>query len=286
MTIAVVTGARGFIGAATAAALETVGTRVIRVGASSTPDPLTPEIFESLGSFDMIVHCAGGSSVAASVADPRADFAKTVEPFAALLEHVRTRSPSAGVVLLSSAAVYGDAKQQPTPETATLSPASPYGEHKQKCEELAAMYGAEHGVASVVLRLFSVYGAGLRKQLLWDACTKASRGETKFAGTGDEVRDWLHIDDAVRLIMAVAPLASTSAPIFNGGGGAARVRDVLARIYSNLAAGSPTFSGEVRAGDPKSYVADTGKARATGWRPTVGLDEGIARFVSWFRGQA
>ena len=283
MTTAVVTGARGFIGAAVANALEASGTTVIRAAMSATADPLTASSIAAFGRFDLLVHCAGGSSVAASVADPNADYAKTVTPFRTLLEHVRTQSPTARVVLVSSAAVYGDAKVQPTPETLSPTPVSPYGKHKVECETLAARYGTEHAVASVVLRLFSVYGAGLRKQLFWDACGKAVRGDTRFSGTGEEVRDWLHIDDAVRLILATAPHASRESPIFNGGGGAAPVRDVLEQIYRGLGAGVPTFSGDVRAGDPRSYWGDVTKARALGWEPRVSLGEGISRFVAWYR---
>jgi UDP-glucose 4-epimerase len=284
MRDAVVTGGAGFIGSAVTRSLVARGFSVRVIGASSMSDPLTPAgIAAALESTpELVVHCAGSSSVAASVVDPSGEHAKTVPPFAALLAGVRERAPAARVVLLSSAAVYGAARVVPTPETEPPAPRSPYGEHKRVCEELCRA----SGLATIVLRLFSVYGPGLRRQLLWDACRKARAGALELAGTGDEERDWLHVDDAVGLVLAAAEHASTAAPVINGGTGiATRVRDVVATIGHEL--GAPArFTGTVRAGDPPRYVADIMAARALGWLPRVPFERGLAEYVAWFRTEA
>src|SRR5690606_18820395 len=111
---------------------RTAGHTVQVAGTSSTSDPLTAERIATLPASDLVVHCAGGSSVAASVQDPQRDHDKTVPPFRALLEHLARRAPATRVVLLSSAAVYGNAAV-PTPESAPAAPISPYGEHKVQC---------------------------------------------------------------------------------------------------------------------------------------------------------
>ena len=289
MRMALVTGGAGFIGTAVVRALRAAGFEVRIAGTSSTADPLSTRSLDPAldPSTELIVHCAGGSSVAASIADPAADHAKTVPPFAALLDQVRARAPGARVVLLSSAAVYGDADVVPTPETSPPAPRSPYGVHKRACDELCSAHGREHGTASIALRLFSVYGRGLRRQLLWDACCRARAGAPAFAGTGDEERDWLHVDDAAALVVAAAGHASAAAPVVNGGTGVgARVRDVVGQIARELDAPAPRFSGEVRAGDPMRYVADIARARALGWAPRVDLARGISEYVAWFRTQA
>ena len=61
-----------------------------------------------------------------------------------------------------------------------------------------------------------MYGCGLRKQLLWDACGKFAKKEDVFMGTGDEVRDWLHVEDAAELLLAAASHASAECPTVNG----------------------------------------------------------------------
>lgn len=284
---AVVTGGAGFLGGAIVRALEAAGVDVHVAGTSTRDDALTPARIAALPPFELVVHCAGGSSVGASLADPHGDFTKTVPPFAALLEHVRTRSPAARVVLLSSAAVYGNAEHVPTPESCRIAPVSPYGVHKRMCEELCVSYGASYGIASMVVRLFSVYGPGLQKQLIWDACLKATSGDRAFGGTGDEERDWLHVDDAARLVVMAAREASPEVPVINGASGrGVRVRDVVGQIFRELDAGTPAFSGAVRAGDPTRYIADITRARALGWEPRIEIARGISQVVAWFREQA
>jgi UDP-glucose 4-epimerase len=280
MKTALVTGGAGFIGSAVARALRARGIDVTIAGTSSQRDPLDPQ---TLPSVDAIIHCAGGSSVAASIQDPAADFAKTVPPVRALLERLCERP--ARLVLVSSAAVYGNTEHVPIPETAALAPVSPYGEHKQQCEQLCIDYG-RRGVASTIVRLFSVYGPGLKKQLLWDACRKLEAGNAVFGGTGEEQRDWLHVDDAASLLVVAAERASSEVTIVNGGSGdGTRVRDVVEMISRELGAGAPTFSGGVRPGDPPRYIADITRARAFGWQPTVDLARGIREYVAWFREQ-
>jgi len=71
-------------------------------------------------------------------------------------------------------------------------------------EDLCLSYAGRWGIRTSVVRLFSVYGPSLRKQLLWDACEKFRRGDNTFAGTGSELRDWLHVKDAAALIATAA----------------------------------------------------------------------------------
>lgn len=285
--VALVTGAAGFIGAHVQRGLVAAGWQVAACGRGTALPRLGADELAALPPLELVVHCAGGSSVARSVAAPLDDFADTVPPLAHLFEHVRTRSPQARVVLLSSAAVYGDARTFPIAESSPLAPISPYGCHKLMCEQLAASYGRSYGVASAVLRLFSVYGPGLRKQLLWDACKKAQAGERRFAGSGREVRDWLHIDDAVALILAVADVAAPTVPVINGGTGVSTsVAAVVRQLFAALDAGEPEFAGGGRAGDPARYIADISEARALGWSPTVSIGEGVPEYVRWFRDSA
>jgi UDP-glucose 4-epimerase len=284
---ALITGGAGFLGSAIVRALRGAGYATTSIG-NTRDDRLTGDRLAALDpDLDVIVHCAGGSSVGASLTSPLEEFEKTVPPLAALLEQVRRRARTPRVVLLSSAAVYGHAEQVPTPETAAIAPISPYGFHKRMCEDLLACYGKNYGVQSVVVRLFSVYGPNLRKQLMWDACSKVVRGDLTFAGTGNEVRDWLHVEDAAALTVLLGAYASPDVPIYNGAAGVGvSVRDVVTQICEELGAGAPEFSQAARPGDPPRYIADVTRARSLGWAPKVEIRAGISQYVKWFKEHA
>ncbi len=235
---------------------------------------------------DLIVHCAGGSHVAASFSDPDAEFRKSVGAAVEVLEFARHQTRRPRIVVLSSAAVYGIVTQLPIQEDAPLNPISPYGRSKLAIEQRCQQSGRDHGLEIAIVRLFSVYGRGLRKQLFWDACHKFAKGDGRFGGTGYERRDWLHVDDAVRLIDAAMGEASAAVPIVNGGTGhSIKVRDALTQLRGLWSASAPqiTYSGEARPGDPPGYEADVTCARALGWTPAQSFAEGLADYVAWAR---
>jgi UDP-glucose 4-epimerase len=233
-----------------------------------------------------VVHLAGGATVGASLRSPTEDFDRTCVSSAHLLDWVRQRSPQTKVLVVSSAAVYGSGHEGPIAEGDRLDPGSPYGCHKLVMELLCRSYARSFGVSIMLLRLFSVYGEGLQKQLLWDLCSKLARSrDAQLGGTGREVRDWLHASDAAKLIGMALPLASPDCPAINGGSGigtsVADIANVLAARWGDGA--RVEFSGTMRAGDPAVLVAKIDRAAAIGFRPGVALVDGLHRYVDWFR---
>ncbi len=237
------------------------------------------------GEPDVIAHCAGSGSVMFSMNHPFQDFDRTVSSTASVLEYVRLHSPGTAVLYPSSAAVYGNAASLPIRESAAREPISHYGVHKLLAERLCQSYAANFQVPVAIVRFFSVYGEGLRKQLLWDACSRATSEGDTFFGTGSELRDWLHVGDAARLLLKAASHAAGSCPIVNGGSGQeVTVRDILSMVFQEFALErEPRFSGQSRPGDPAGYKADIRMAEAWGWKPEVPLADGIKRYVEWFK---
>ncbi len=295
-----VTGAHGFIGRHVARYYGERGWHVVGMGhggwtreeweAWNLSEWYTSDVnFDSLtanaGRPDCLIHCAGSGSVGFSITYPFADYRKTVETTAHVLEFVRIHAPKAKVIVLSSAGVYGVADRLPITEESALIPVSPYGVHKKLSEDLCRSYGQYFGISSAVVRLFSVYGNGLLKQLLWDACTKIKKNENTFYGTGNETRDLLHVNDAVELIMVAGEHASSDCPAVNGGSGSGiTVREIVNQIYSYYGRHeSPVFNGIIRHGDPLHYVANITKALSWGWKPTINWKTGIEEYVRWFK---
>jgi UDP-glucose 4-epimerase len=298
--IALITGARGFLGRHAARALGASGFEVhgLGHGDSSWPDAkkwgvarwmsadVSPDSLSALSVRpDVIIHCAGGGLVGVADQRPFEDFDRSIRSVAAVLDFQRISAPDARLVVPSSAAVYGRASLLPIDETAPLKPISVYGLHKQLVEQLVEYHAVNFRLQISVVRLFSLYGVELRKQLFWDACRKLAVGDVRFPGSGHEVRDWLHIDDAATLLRHATEHADAACPIVNGGAGRGRsVASALERIAARFGyEGEVVFTGELRPGDPSRYEANIARAHQWGWRPRQEMDAALDAYVDWFK---
>lgn len=236
------------------------------------------------GKPDLIVHCAGSSSVGFSFENPEQDFERTVGTTVEVLEYIRTTAPETAIVYPSSAAVYGRATNLPITEETPLAPISPYGVHKRMAEDLCRSYAESFGVRVAIVRLFSAYGIELRKQLLWDASRKALSGDLLFDGTGQETRDWVNAEDIARLLLIAGDHAAPDVPIINGASGhEVAIQTILGELFDALGvSGKAEFSGTVRAGDPARYCGDPSRAMAWGWAPERSWHDGVREYASWF----
>jgi UDP-glucose 4-epimerase len=302
--VAFVTGAAGFIGRHVTSAFARAGWRVAGFGFERPqPDPTNPLDPAShwvsgavsheglsytsalIGKPELIVHAAGGSTVGASVGDPEVDFDRTVGSVREALAYLRRDAPRTRLIFLSSAAVYGSARAGPIPENTEPQPISPYGLHKKTAEDLIAGWAGIWGLDAAIVRLFSVYGPGNRKQLLWDLAGRLASGPSSIhlSGTGEEARDFLFIDDAVNLIGLIARTERQSCRILNGGSGeTTTVRAAAEGLARALRTSTEIrFTGETRPGDPKSLVSDPAEIRRLGFSPKIPFATGLQRFAAW-----
>lgn len=300
---AIVLGAAGFVGRHVARALARQDCRVLGVGHGNWTQSevrewgisdwlnadISIEALDRLTNGDVprcVVHCGGSGVVSYAYANPLSDFQRVTQSTAEALEWIRMNASSnTRFVLVSSAAVYGDQGDSDASENSVRAPISPYGVHKLTAEALCESYSRFFGVPSSVVRLFSVYGEGLRKQLLWDALSKFSRGERQFFGTGNELRDWIHVDDAANLLALAGLTTQSTFEVYNGGGGQATTRQILERLAdAHGYAGEIHFNGEVHRGNPRRLTSNCGHAsRSLNWGPQVQLAEGLVRYAAWFR---
>lgn len=299
-SVVLVTGAYGFIGRHVASIFAKNGWYVVGLGNGDWPqiehekwgvskwfnhNVTEQKLLELNLKPQVIVHAAGGSSVPLSVKNPELDYQKTVSSTEGLLKYIRKTQLKTKLIYLSTAGVYGETSNLPIAETANLMPLSPYGINKLSAEKLCEEYSSIINLETVVVRLFSVYGAGLKKQLLWDALNKVVMSEAVFFGTGKEVRDWLHVSDAAKLIFKLAETKTENHTVVNGGSGhGLSVDHLLTDLFKHYGSSlTPSFSGVARKGDPKGYIADTQVALSMGWKPDVALRDGLAEYVAWFK---
>lgn len=306
MTTIWITGGKGFIGRHLARLASELGDHVFGIGHGLWPIEEAgkwgytnwcngeieaanlSQLARTSGLPDIVYHLAGGSSVGASFQNPHEDFCRTVASTAHLLEWLRLNAPDTRFISVSSAAVYGTGHAEPISETAVISPYSPYGSHKAMMESLCRSYAENFGLRVVIARLFSVFGAGLEKQLIWDLCCKLAATKTStvvLGGTGRELRDWLHVSDAAALLNLVRTQCDVSCPAVNGGTGVSTpIREVAEMVCEAWGGGvSVGFSGVARNGDPASLVADCAKASILGFKPRIMLAEGIHKTIDWYK---
>jgi UDP-glucuronate 4-epimerase len=234
---------------------------------------------------DVIFHLAGEPGV-------RSSWGQTFEPYVRnnvlatqqLLEAARVW-PDLRFVYASSSSIYGQAESLPTPENVIPRPFSPYGVTKLSAEQLCSLYHGNHGVQTVSLRYFSVYGPRQRPDMAFHRfCRAAVRGEriTVF-GDGEQSRDFTYVGDIVAATRAAAEAPGVAGEVFNvGGGSRVTVNHTLALIED--------FSGErldveyIRRedGDVRDTAADTRHARALlGFEPQTDLRAGLQAELEW-----
>jgi UDP-glucose 4-epimerase len=297
--IVLITGAFGFLGRYTAKEFKMAGYEVIAIGHGDwSSDEYTKWgidfwfettiTFDALlkinRKFDLIVHCGGSGSVGFSQENPFEDFQKSVLSTLALLEYIRLHNPTCKFIYPSSPAVQGNLENIPIKEDLSSTPASPYGFHKKIAEELCLSYYKNFKIEIGVIRFFSIYGPGLKKQLIWDTCIKIQQSnEVVFFGTGGETRDWLHVRDAASLVYKLSK-DFTGYQVVNGGSGTSTRVDQMIRLISKhfKKPVKISFNGQVKEGDPIYFWADNRKALAIGWTPKIDIDEGIKEYVAYF----
>ena len=279
-----VSGADGFLGSWITRELCAKEIEVMGLGTaySEMDSQILAPVLQSFAP-TTIVHAAGPSSVNLSMAGPLADFRRSVAGVYEVLEAARLACPQALILFLSSAAVYGDPETLPITETAPTRPLSPYGFHKLASELALREYREIYGLRSVSLRIFSAYGEGLRRQLLWDVCQKALRGNFVLQGDGSQTRDFIHARSVADAIVVLATHSGPFPPILNlASGEEVSVGQAAGWICEELGVRTdPRYDGKAPAGNPQRWRGNAELLKSFGWSPKILAEAGIRAFARW-----
>jgi UDP-glucose 4-epimerase len=296
-----ITGVAGFIGRYTARLFTEQGWRVLGIDSSSPENaPLvslaeyrslrlpSDKLKKILQKYDpdLCIHCAGKAAVALSVKEPLSDFYANTVLTMEILDALKRFAPNCKFLFLSSAAVYGNPIELPTDESQVAKPLSPYGFHKLQSEQLCKEFHEIHGLATASVRIFSAYGSGLRRQVMWDICYKALTEKTVcLQGTGQESRDFIHVLDISHALMLIAQMAPMCGDTYNlASGQEVRVVKLAEMILDCIDyRGELKFEGTMPVGVPLNWQADISKILSLGFAPQVSLADGVNNFVTWCR---
>jgi len=296
-----ITGAKGFLGSTVCKYFKEKGYLTYGIGHGGLSVEESQEIgldywkkdnisvsaiLEFNQQFDVIVHCGGSGSVGFSIEQPYDDFKKTVDGTLEVLEYMRLYNPKAHLIYPSSPAVQGECEDKPIKEDYIGKPASPYGYHKKIAEDLCQSYSSKYNLQVSVVRLFSVYGVGLKKQLLWDAYQKIKNAnkEVVFWGTGEETRDFIHVSDVIQIIDNLLE-KSEKFIILNGGTGIKHtIKDVVEMIRDLVNKKIDIrFNQKVNIGNPIYYWADIYKLEQYKCKINITFEEGLKNFIQCMR---
>jgi UDP-glucuronate 4-epimerase len=245
--------------------------------------------------FTHVAHLAAQPGVRYSLINPAAYLRTNIDAFGAVLEGCR-HAGVAHLVYASSSSVYGANHTLPYSEDQNVDhPVSLYAATKKADELMAHSYSHLYALPTTGLRFFTVYGPWGRPDMAPMIFTRAIlRGEPiKVFNHGDMQRDFTYVDDIVEGVVRVLsrppqPSPATGAPyaIYNIGNHRAVGLEAfiaeLERLLGRTAVKQylPLQPGDVRA----TYASIDRLAAATGFAPTTSIAEGLARFVSWYRG--
>lgn len=261
-----------------------------------------------------IIHLAGQVAVTTSMEDPLADFDVNARGTLQVLEATRQYDPSIPLVFASTNKVYGRllgdsdvvcSNERYAPldphlasgigEAMPIDLYSPYGCSKGAADQYVRDYARVFGMRTAVLRMSCIYGPrqfGTEDQG-WIAhfLLQAIRGlPITIYGDGYQVRDALHVDDAVNAwLRALDNIDAISGRIFNLGGGPSNslsLRELLRHIERLRGTRVETAYADWRPGDQPWYVSDISTiSDALGWSPSVSLPEGLESLNNWLQGR-
>lgn len=239
-----------------------------------------------------VFHEAAIVSVPRSFEDPVHCYEINVTGTLRLLEAAR-KSGVRRFVLASSSAAYGDSETLPKREDMAPDPLSPYASSKLAGEHLLRVWGRTHGMTTVALRYFNVFGPRQRDDspytgviALFARAILEGRSAT-IQGDGEQTRDFNYVENVVDAnLLALEKDLEPGAVINVGGGKRISILELYRAMAKIAGASAQVVHVERRAGDVRHSLASLDRARAIlGYEPRVSFEDGLAKTLAWYRGR-
>jgi len=311
----VVTGCAGFIGSHLTDRLLASGYRVIGIdnfdsfydrsvkernvaGALSHPnftfieaDIRNSEWLNKLDAdVEAVIHIAAKAGVRPSIEQPHEYISTNIAGTNNLLAWMQQRGIKK-MVFASSSSVYGNNEKIPFSETDSVEqPISPYAFTKRSCELLTHNYHHLYGMGVINLRFFTVYGERQRPDLAIHKFVRMMAADEAIPmfGNGDTSRDYTYVSDTVDGIVAALTYLDehpSAYEIINLGNHSPVTLQTLVTTLYRLMDKSPNIQRlPMQPGDVDRTYADVSRAAALlGYKPKVSLEEGLSRFVDWYK---
>ncbi len=263
----------------------------VRVNIADIRD--TAALRHLLSGQDFLFNLAGQTSHLESMNAPEYDLAVNCAAQLLLLESCREVAPQITIVHAGTRQIYGRPRYLPVDEEHPLRPPDVNGVNKMAGEAYHLMFHDVYGIDTRSLRLTNVYGPGMRirdarQNFLGIWLRRALEGETFEVWGGEQRRELLFVEDAVEAFLRAALTPRTAGLALNVGGEAPYTLLALAETLVRVNGGGHfirrEFPEERKRIDIGDFVTDDRRFRQlTGWAPRIGLDEGLARSLDYYR---
>lgn len=234
---------------------------------------------------DAVVHAAAETHVDRSIDGPLGFVESNVIGTATVLDACRGHGRR--LLMVSTDEVYGERPEgvAPFPEDAPLRPRSPYAASKAAADLLCAAYRTTYGLAVQVVRGTNAYGPRQLERVVPTFSLAALRGEPlPLYGAGEQRREYLHVTDWARGVLAVLDRGAPDGVYNIGSGTEIANRDLARRVLAIVGAPQDRVASVAdRPGHDFRYGVADDRLRALGWSPTIPFDEGLAATVAWYR---
>lgn len=297
-----ITGATGFIGTALVKLLSKYNTvtAIVRgnkafgttanvsILKGDVTDPLCINSLD-LAEFDYIFHLAGNTNHHLAFSDPKQDLNINFLSTFYLLEALRNLNLKVRpkLVFTSSVLAYGDSEKKVNEELSPTIPTANYGVSKLAAERYLYAFARQYKIPAISLRVFSTYGPGLYKRVVFDFIDKLHNNPDRLEilGSGKEARDLVFIDDQIENINRVATFADYEGEVYNLGSGKSYTTNEIAKTVAESMGLDPEliFSQKIRAFDVKITIADISKIKKLGCKTKTSLRQGIEKTVNWYQ---
>lgn len=249
-----------------------------------------PSDFDAmLGSAEIVHHFAWSTIPQTANADPAGDLHVNLGITVRLLEAMRRRGGGTIVFPSSGGTVYGRLQMIPVPEVHPLAPITAYGASKAAAEMYLNIFRDLYGIDARVARIANPFGAGQNPAKPQGvASTIAFRAlanqSVEIWGSGDVIRDFIHVQDTVAGFLALADASNLDRsvlPVYNvGSGKGASVNEIIATVERHIGRPIPVLRKPERAFDVPVSVLDISKAKADlDWSPGLDIDSGIGQMI-------
>lgn len=236
---------------------------------------------------DTVVHFAAESHVDRSIEDHAPFLHTNVHGAIAMLEAARTHASLRRFVHVSTDEVYGSIAAGRVGEDAPTRPSSPYAASKAAADAFAAAFATTHDVPVVITRCCNNYGPyQFPEKLIPLFVTNALQGEPlPLYGDGEQVRDWIHVDDHCEAIWHLLGRDDPPGVIYNVSAHEELTNRAVTREILHLVGADAGLVRHVtdRLGHDRRYALDAGRLMATGWRPRRRFETGLAETIDWYR---